>query len=127
VYYTYYDEVVRLSRLGDEVVARKCHEAMVASIKDDLEDPEGADDYHSTWSIKSGFGRFCVVYGMHGGSTTNGVTEANWRDKKEICPKSATLGTFIGALVHNIKCKGEEQYQSSLMPVKRTDFHLFHE
>jgi hypothetical protein len=111
VYDTYYDEVVRLSRVGDEVVAKKCHEAMVTWIKDDLEDPEGADYYHSTWSLDSGYGRFCVVYGGHGGSTTNGGTEANWRDKKEICPKTATLGTFIGALVHNIKCKGEEQYQ----------------
>ena len=84
-----------------EVVARKCHEVMV-TIKDDLEDPEGADYYHSTWCFESGFGRFCVVYGMHGGSTTNGGTKANWRDKKEICLKSATLGIFIGALVHNI-------------------------
>ncbi len=72
VYDTYYDEVVRLSRVGDEVVAKKCHEVMVTWIKDDLEDPEGADYYHSTWSLESGFGRFCVVYGGHGGSTTNG-------------------------------------------------------
>ncbi len=40
---TYYDEVVRLSRVGDEVVARKCHKVMVTWIKDYLEDPEGAD------------------------------------------------------------------------------------
>ena len=84
---------------------------MVTWINDDLEDPEGAQYYHRTWSLESGFGRFCVVCGMHGGSTTNGGTEANWRDKKEICPKSATLGTFIGALVHNIQCKGEEHTQ----------------
>jgi hypothetical protein len=66
VYDTYYDEAVRLSRVEDEVVARKCHEVMVTWIKDDLEDPEDADYYHSTWSLESGFGRFFVVYGMHG-------------------------------------------------------------
>ena len=108
VYDTYYDEVVRLSKVGHEVVARKGHEAMVDWLRNDLEDPEGADYYHKTWSLDSGYGRFCVVYGMYGGSTTNGGTEANWRDKREICPKTATLGTFMGALVHNIKCKGDE-------------------
>jgi hypothetical protein len=81
---------------------------MVTWIKDDLEDEEGANYFHKTWSMDSGFGRWPVVFGMYGGSTTNGGTEANWRDKKEICPKSATLGTFMGALVHNIECKGDE-------------------
>jgi hypothetical protein len=58
--------------------------------------------------MKSGFGRWPVVFGMHGGSTTNGGTEAYWRDKKEICPKTATFGTCMGTLVHSIECKGDE-------------------
>ena len=108
VYDTYYDEAVRVSKIGHETVARKAMEAMVTWIKEELEDEEGAKYFHKTWSMDSGFGRWPVVFGMHGGSTTNGGTEANWRDKKEICPKSAPLGTFMGALVHNIECKGDE-------------------
>ena len=108
VYDTYYDEAVRVSKIGHETVARKALEAMVTWINDDLEDEEGAKYFDKTWSLASGFGRWPVVFGMHGGSTTNGGTEANWRDKKEICPKTATLGTFMGALVHNIECKGDE-------------------
>ncbi len=83
VYDTYYDEVVRLSRVGDEVVARKCHEVMVTWIKDDLEDPEGADYYHNTWSLESGFGRFCVVYGMHHKRRYGGELERQERNMSE--------------------------------------------
>ena len=72
VYYTYNDEAVRLSRIGNEVVAEKAHLAMVCWLEVQLEDPEAADYYHKTWSLASGYGRWPVVYGMHGGSTTNG-------------------------------------------------------
>ena len=41
VYDTYNDEVVRLSRIGNEVVAEKTHLAMVRWLHDVLEDPTG--------------------------------------------------------------------------------------
>ncbi len=108
VYDTYYDEVVRVSKVRHETVVRKALEAMITWIRDDLKDEHRANYIDKTWSLGSGFCRWPVVFGMHGGSTTNGGPEANWRDKKEICPKIATLGTFMGALVHNIECKGDE-------------------
>ena len=57
VYDTYYDEVVRLSRIGNEVVAEKAHLAMVSWLEVQLEDPEAADYYHKTWSLANGYGR----------------------------------------------------------------------
>ena len=48
------------------------------------------------------------VYGMYRGSTTNDGTEANWRDKKEICPQSAILRAQMDALVHNIQSNEAE-------------------
>ncbi len=108
VYDTYYDEVVRVSKIGHETVARKALEVMVTWIRKDLHDEEEAIYFQNTWSMTSGSSQWPVVFGMHGGSTTKGGAETNWRDKREICPKSATLGTFMGALVHNIECKGDE-------------------
>ncbi len=57
VYDTYYDEAVRVSKIGHETVARKALEAMVTWIKEDLQDEEGANYFHKTWSMDSGFGR----------------------------------------------------------------------
>ena len=51
------------------------------------------------------------MYGGYGGSTTNGATEAGWKDKRLMSIKSAKLGTFIGGLVHMIECRGEEHMQ----------------
>ena len=110
-YDAYYDEVVRLAHVGQETIAVKCDEAMIVWIKDVLQDPVGADYYEKTWSLASGHGRFPVVYGGYGGSTTNGGTEAGWKDKRLMSIKSAKLGTFIGGLVHTIECRGEEHMQ----------------
>ena len=122
VYDTYYDEAVRLSRIGNEVIAEKAHLAMVRWLRDELKDPSAANYYEKTWSLVSGYGRWPVVYGMHGGSTTNGSTEANWSDKKQICPANATLGTYMGALVHNIQCKGEEHCERLIKAGHRNRF-----
>ena len=108
VYDDYYDEMVKLGRVGHEVVVNKAHHAMPIWIEHVLKDAKGAKYWQNTWSLSSGHGRFSVVHGMYGGSTTNGSKEANWRDKGEICPPSAPLGTFMGALTHNIQCKGNE-------------------
>jgi hypothetical protein len=34
--------------------------------------------------------------------------EVDWRDIKKLCPHQAKLGTFIGALVHFVRCLGAE-------------------
>ncbi len=64
-YDTHNDEVCRLSKIGHMEIARKDHEAMVIWIRDDLEDPAGADYYYNTWSLDSCYRRFCVVYVMY--------------------------------------------------------------
>ena len=110
-YDRFYDEVVRFSQVGHEAIAVKCDEAMIKWISDVLEDPVAAEYYNKTWSLASGHGRFPVVYGGYGGSTTNGATEAVWKDKRLMSIKSAKLGTFIGGLVHTIECRGEEHSQ----------------
>ena len=46
---------------------------------------------------------------MYAGYVTNTSMENLWRDKREICPSTSTLGTFLGGLVHNISEKGQEQ------------------
>ena len=110
-YDRFYDEVVRFSQVGHEAIAVKCDEAMIKWISDVLEDPVAAEYYNKTWSLASGHGRFPVVYGGYGGSTTNGATEAVWKDKRLMSIKSAKLGTFIGGLVHTIECRGEDHSQ----------------
>jgi hypothetical protein len=110
-YDAYYDEVIRLAHVGHETITVKCDEAMIIWIKDVLEDPVGVDYYDKMWSLSSGHGRFPVVYGGYGGSTTNGASKAGWKDKRLISIKSAKLGTFIGGLVHTIECRGEEHKQ----------------
>lgn len=76
-----YDEVVRLGTRW--LLGRHLIEAMVTWIRDDLEYEHGAKYFDKTWSLDSCFGRWPVVFGMYGGSTTNGGTEADWRYKKE--------------------------------------------
>jgi hypothetical protein len=71
-------------RLGTRwLLGRHLIEAMVTWIRDDLEYEHGAKYFDKTWSLDSCFGRWPVVFGMYGGSTTNGGTEADWRYKKE--------------------------------------------
>jgi hypothetical protein len=63
---TYCDEVVRVSKIGNETVTKKALEAMVTWIRDDLKDEHGTNNFYKTWSLDSGYGRRSVVFGMYG-------------------------------------------------------------
>jgi hypothetical protein len=95
---------------------------MAVWIKDVLEDPAGADYYDKKWSLSSRHGRFPVVYGGYGGSTTSGASKAGWKDKRLMSIKSAKLGTFNGGMVHTIECRGEEHMQKKH---KQGDYNRF--
>jgi hypothetical protein len=96
-YDAFYDEVLPFSRVGHD----KCDATMIEWIRNVLQGLTAAEYYDKTWSLASGHGRFPVVYGGYGGSTTNGGAEAQSKDKRLMCLKSAKLGTFISSLISN--------------------------
>jgi hypothetical protein len=49
--------------------------------------------------------------------------EVDWRDMKKLIPTSATLATFVGALVKNIRDLGEE-HEAWLADRGRANFFL---
>jgi hypothetical protein len=109
VYDEVYDCMVRIAKLGMEVFVEKAHGALIRHLAENLEDEAGADYFEKTWSMQSGHGRWAVCHGGYSGYVTNASAECNWRDKGEICPPNAPLGTFMGGLLKNIEAKGMEQ------------------
>ncbi len=69
-------------------------------------DPGAAEWYSDNWCGERG--RYCLCHAGHAGSNFNMGVEVDWRDIKKLCPHQAKLGTFIGALVHFIRCLGAE-------------------
>jgi hypothetical protein len=108
VYDEVYDIMVRIAKLGMEVFVDKAHGALIRHLAGDLQDQDGADYFEKTWSMQSGHGRWAVCHGGYSGYVTNASAECNWRDKGEICPPNAPLGTFMGGLIKNIEAKGME-------------------
>ncbi len=51
---------------------------------------------------KSNHGRWSTCHATYAGSCTNASTETTWKNKEEICPSSAPLGTFIGAFTETV-------------------------
>ena len=118
IYDEMYDFMKKIAKLGIEVIVEKAHEAVQRFLINDRDDPAGAKYFHDTWSISSGHGRWSVCHGRYGGFVTNASMECVWKDKTEICPPTARLGTFIGGLVHNIEEKGKE-HQAFLIKAGR--------
>ena len=114
VYDEVYDIMVRIAKLGMETIVDKSHAALSRHLRETLEDTAGADYFDKTWSMQSAHGRWAVCHGGYSGFVTNASTECNWRDKNEICPANAPLGTFLGGLVKNIEAKGHE-HQAKLI------------
>ncbi len=69
-------------------------------------DPPAANLYRDDWCGERG--RYCLCHAGHGGSNSNMGVEVGWRNIKKLCPHQAKLGTFIGALVHFVRCLGAE-------------------
>ena len=55
---------------------------------------------------------------MYGGYVTNASMECVWKDKNEMCPPIAPLGTMLGRLIHLIEEKGKE-HQAFLIKAGR--------
>ena len=103
-----YDYMVRISKIGMDSIAEKVHEAVPRFLIEDCDDEDGSEYFHKTWSLPSGHGRWSVCHGQYGGYVTNASMETVWKDKSEMCPPSAPLGTMLGALIHLIEQKGKE-------------------
>jgi hypothetical protein len=53
------------------------------------------------------------IHGQYGGFNTNASLESLWKNKDEICPACAPLGTFLCDLVHTIEELGKEHRKIS--------------
>ena len=53
-------------------------------------------------------GRYSLAHAGYAGSNNNMGIEVDWRDMKDECPPSATLGTFTGSQVGLIKQLGQD-------------------
>jgi hypothetical protein len=101
--------MVRIGRIGIDTIAENAHELLPIELRDVLQDPEGAVYFEKTWPLQSsGHGRFSVRHGQYARHVTYASIEALWRDY-EVCPPTAPLGIFIGALMHCIAEHGAEQ------------------
>jgi hypothetical protein len=110
--------MVRIGRIGIAAIAVKAHELLPIQLtgsRNVHHDPNGAAYFEKTWSLQSsGHGRFSVCHGQYGGYVTNASIETLWRDRNHICPPTAPLGTYIGALMHEIAEMGAE-HQTKLV------------
>ena len=70
-YDRYYDAMVRVQKLGVEVICEKAHELIEAFMVQDLDDQRSFDWWDKTWSLKSGYGRGAICHGMFAGFVTN--------------------------------------------------------
>ncbi len=53
------------------------------------------------------------MHSEYGGCNSNASLESMWKNKPDICPPSAPLGTMLGGLVHTIQELGKE-YEAKL-------------
>jgi hypothetical protein len=79
---------------------------LVNYIRYELNQPRAADWFQEWWT--GARGRYTLAHAEYGGSNNNMGVEVDWRDMKRLVPASATLATFLGALVKNIRDLGVE-------------------
>ena len=102
IYDSVYDYMVRKSKIGVQEIVEKVHAAFIRWLIDNG-DPEAAAYWEKTWSMASGHGRRAIVQAMYAGCNSNASLESMWKNKPDICPPSAPLGTMLGGLVHTIQ------------------------
>ncbi len=99
-YDQYYDNMVRVQKIGVEVIYEKAHELVEPFMCEELDDTRAFDWCHKTWSMKSGYGRWAICHGGYGGYVTNASVERGHREDKEPCNEKSTLGEYIGNRFH---------------------------
>ena len=103
-YDVFYGILLRIVGIGVLSFAGLAQQLLVAFLR--TVDPEAAEWFSDNWCGERG--RYCLCHAGYAGSNSNMGVEVDWRDIKKLCPPQAKLGTFIGALVHFIRCLGAE-------------------
>ena len=101
--------MVCMSKIGVKSIVEKAHAALIRWLIDNG-DPEAAAYWEKTWSMASGYGRWAIVHSKYTGCNSDVSLESLWKNKPDICPPSATLGTMLCGLVlvHTIQELGKE-------------------
>ncbi len=50
--------MVRVQKIGVEVICEKAHELVESFMTEELDDMRAFDRWHTTWSLKSAYGRW---------------------------------------------------------------------
>ena len=104
----WYDRGVRMSNIGIESIREKADVLMEKFMVQELKDPDAYKWWDSTWSLKSGHGKWSLCHGGYCGYVTNASTEREWREDKEPCSPKASMGEYLGIRFNTIRAKGKE-------------------
>ena len=104
LYDEFYGILLRIVKIAVASFAVSAQNLLIAYLE--VIDPPAAVWYRDNWCGERG--RYCLCHAGYGGSNNNMGVEVDWRDIKKLCPSSATLGTFIGHLIHFVRNLGIE-------------------
>ena len=97
---------MRVKNIAVLPFADTAQELLVTYVREVLEQPRAANWFEGTWTGEHG--RWSLAHAGYTWSNNNMGQEVDWRDLKQECPPSVTLGTHIGALVGLIEQLGDE-------------------
>ncbi len=96
-----YGKVLQVVDVNVLSFANHVQALLVVFIRDVLEQPRAAEWLREWWTGPRGL--WTLEHAGHAGSNNNMGVEVDWKDMKQLVSALATLATFTGALMKNIR------------------------